>query len=87
MARKRREYFVSGVQLVWLVDPDRRTVTVCKSPDESTVLTEADTLDGGTVLPGLELPVRRIFERVPVALGSTRKKKRPHGKRNKGSAS
>ena len=63
MARKRREYFLSGVELVWLVDPKQRTVTVYTSPDESTVFTEADTLDGGKVLPGLSLPVRRIFER------------------------
>ncbi|MBM3226106.1 MAG: Uma2 family endonuclease [Candidatus Tectomicrobia bacterium] len=27
MTRKRQEYFTAGVQLVWFVDPQRRTVT------------------------------------------------------------
>ncbi len=64
MALKRRQYFLAGVSLVWQVDPERRSVWVYTSPDEGSVWTEADTLDGGQVLPGLALPVARIFERV-----------------------
>jgi Uma2 family endonuclease len=79
----RREYFVSGVELVWLVDPAKRIVTVYTSPDEGTVFTESDTLDGGKVLPGLSLPVKRIFERVPVPEAAS-KKPRPSSKRKKG---
>jgi Uma2 family endonuclease len=63
MARKRREYFAAGTRLVWEVNPGKRTVTVYTAPDESSVLTEADTLDGGTVLPGFSLPIRDWFER------------------------
>jgi Uma2 family endonuclease len=62
MQRKLKEYFLAGTTLVWLVDPDKRTVAVHTAPDVSRTLTEADTLDGGDVLPGLQLPVRRIFE-------------------------
>jgi Uma2 family endonuclease len=83
MNRQLREYFLAGTQLVWLVRPDRRTVTVHTSPDESTVFTEADTLDGGQVLPGLSLPVRRIFERLPRTASAASKKpprKRKNGK-------
>lgn len=64
MERKRREYILSGTELVWMVDPDQHTVTVYTAPDKYTVFTEADTVDGGSVLPGLALPVRRIFERM-----------------------
>jgi Uma2 family endonuclease len=63
MERKLREYFENGTQLVWYFDLKARTVTVYTSPDQCTVLHEADTLDGGDVLPGLILPVRTLFER------------------------
>jgi Uma2 family endonuclease len=53
MKRKLKEYFLAGVGLVWFVDPQRRTVEGFTAPDDSTVFTEADTLDGGDVLPGL----------------------------------
>lgn len=61
MARKRQEFFTAGTKLVWMVDPVRRTVAVYTSPDEATVLQEADILDGGEVLPGFQLPLRQLF--------------------------
>ena len=61
MEGKRRNYFDNGTQLVWEVDPDTRTVEVFAAVDQSVVLTEEQTLDGGTVLPGFELPIRDIF--------------------------
>jgi len=61
MARKRQEYFSAGVQVVWQVDPRTRAVEVFTAPDQSTVLHEAQTLDGGTVLPGFTLPLQELF--------------------------
>ena len=61
MARKRQDYFAAGVHLVWQVDPDTRTVEVFMAPDQSTVLHEAQTLEGGTVLPGFTLPLQEFF--------------------------
>jgi len=61
MARKRQEYFSSGVQVVWQVDPNIRTVEVYTTPDQVTVLYEAQTLEGGTVLPGFVLPLQELF--------------------------
>lgn len=61
MSRKRKEYFQSGVVLVWEVDIDGRMVTVYTSVDSSAVLGEQETLTGGTVLPEFELPVADIF--------------------------
>lgn len=61
MERKLKEYFLSEVTLVWFVDPKARTVRVYTSPDEVIELTEADTLDGGDVLPGFSVPVARLF--------------------------
>jgi Uma2 family endonuclease len=79
MARKRREYFLAGVQLVWEIDPFKRTVAVYTSPEASTTLTEQDTLDGGDVLPGFALPLRQLFARLPKTLGRrspTKRKKK-----------
>ncbi len=63
MDRKLRDYFQAGVRLVWYVDPKTRTVTVYTAPDQATVLTIKDTLDGGTVLPGFTLPLRELLDR------------------------
>jgi Uma2 family endonuclease len=74
MALKVREYFLAGIRLVWLVDPHKRLVRAYTAPDQFVRLTEQDSLDGGDVLPGLQLPVKRIFERLEEKLG---RKKRP----------
>jgi Uma2 family endonuclease len=61
MDRKYREYFASGVRVVWEVEPELRTVAVYGEPEDFTVSHEDDVLDGGTVLPGFALAVRDIF--------------------------
>lgn len=61
MLRKVGEYFRFGVELVWLIDPQDRTARVYHSPTEVKVLGEHDALDGGTVLPGFELPLADLF--------------------------
>ena len=69
--RKLGEYFSAGTEIVWIVDPARRVVVVHTAPATCTILTEADTLDGAGVLPGVHFPVSRVFQKTPVA------KKRP----------
>ena len=61
MQRKIRDYFEAGVRLVWIVDPETRTVSVHRSADRETVLKAIETLDGGDVLPGFALPLRELF--------------------------
>ncbi len=63
METKLRDYFRSGTRLVWYVDPEPRTVRVYTSPRKSVLLTEQDTLDGGKVLPGFRLPIKKWFQR------------------------
>jgi Uma2 family endonuclease len=65
MERKRKDYFFAGVRLVWCVDPGKRTVDVYTAPDQCLHLGEDETLDGGSVLPGLRLPLRQLFARLP----------------------
>ena len=61
MARKRQDYFAAGVHVVWQIDPNARTVEVFTAPDQSTVLHEAQTLTGGTVLPDFTLLLQSLF--------------------------
>lgn len=51
-----------GVRLALLIDPDTRTVTVLPHDGPAYTLTEADTLDGGDVLPGFSCAVSDIFD-------------------------
>jgi Uma2 family endonuclease len=64
MERKLKEYFLSEVQLVWFIDPRKRTVRVYTSPDDMMELGEGDTLDGGRVLPGFSVLVARLFDKL-----------------------
>jgi Uma2 family endonuclease len=66
MARKRQEYFAAGVRLVWIVDPEARTLAVYTEPAQSTVLQEDQTLEGGLVLPGFTLPLRALFAELDI---------------------
>ncbi len=59
--QKVRFYLEHGVRLVWIVDPERRTVMVMTSPEVTRILTEDDTLDGGDVPPDFSTPVRDIL--------------------------
>ena len=61
MQEKLREYFQAGVELVWFVDHRRRTCEVFHSPTKSTLLDETQTLTGGAVLPGFEIPLGELF--------------------------
>jgi Uma2 family endonuclease len=63
MSRNLHDYFAAGCRLVWYVDPGERTVRVYTSPRRSRLLTEEGTLDGGKVLPGFALPIRKWFLR------------------------
>lgn len=61
MTRKVREYFASGVRLVWVVDPEERTVTVYRGPGDGRVLWEDATITGEDILPGFTCPVAEFF--------------------------
>ena len=58
---KVRQWLDTGAQMAWVVDPQRRTVTVYRSPDQIDVLTEKDNLSGDDVVPGFEIHVADIF--------------------------
>ncbi|HYH68850.1 MAG TPA: Uma2 family endonuclease [Urbifossiella sp.] len=63
-ARKLRDYFSNGTRVVWVIDPDARTVAVYADPADPlthNVRTAADTLDCPALLPGFALPIAELF--------------------------
>ncbi len=59
---KVHEYFRAGVELVWVIYPEVEEIYVYRSATDPHVLTRADELDGGDVVPGFRLPVATLFE-------------------------
>ena len=61
VTEKVAEWLAAGTRMVVVVNPRNRTVQA-QTPDSIAELTEADTLDGGDVVPGWRMPVSEIFE-------------------------
>ena len=51
-----------GVRLVWVVNPQTRTIVVMPAEGPAQTLYDDDILDGGEVLPGFTCPVRDVFD-------------------------
>ena len=61
--RKLERYFELGVQIVWLVDPLRKKVTIHRAgQDQQSILGEEATLTGDDLLPGFSIPVKSLFQ-------------------------
>lgn len=61
MMRLKIANYLAADVLVWVVNPDTKTVEVYAPGRAAYRLTLDDTLDGGDVLPGLSLAVRDLF--------------------------
>jgi len=59
---KTKEYFEAGVERVWVIYPEFAIIYDYDSPTSVHILTRNQTLDGGTVLPGLQVPLTELFE-------------------------
>ena len=58
---KLREYFAIGVEQVWLIEPEDRTVFIYSELTEVSRLGEAATLQDEGVLSGFTLPLAALF--------------------------
>jgi Uma2 family endonuclease len=55
------EWLEAGSRMVIVVNPRQRAVTVYHARTDVVRLTEEDTLEGGEVVPGWQLPMREVF--------------------------
>ncbi|MBI1279729.1 MAG: hypothetical protein GC179_16495 [Anaerolineaceae bacterium] len=63
MADKAAFYLANGAKMVWLVYPNKQLVETL-TLDNRELLGMEETIDGGDVLPGFKLDVRKIFPAV-----------------------
>lgn len=56
-----QQYHTRGVPLVWVIDPEERTVHVYRPREFPKVLDESDTLTGNGVLPDFSCKVAELF--------------------------
>ncbi len=62
VAAKMRQYFASGVELVWIIDPLLRTVSAHTPHGHPVFYTQIEDLVGDPVLPGFRVSVRDLFD-------------------------
>lgn len=63
VTRKIQRYLTDGVQLIWVIEPEDKIVTIhTPHSKQLTRLTSEDTLTGGDLLPNFELPLNQLFE-------------------------
>jgi Uma2 family endonuclease len=59
--RRVREQLDFGTQMVWVVDPEARNITVHQRGKEPLVFEEIEEMTGGDVLPDFRCPVAEFF--------------------------
>jgi Uma2 family endonuclease len=55
------DWLSAGVQMLWVVDLFRRTVTIYQPGYDPTLLGEHGILEGDPVVPGFHCPVAELF--------------------------
>jgi Uma2 family endonuclease len=57
-----KDFFASGTQLAWVIDPERQRVEVCHSPIRRQLVGCGGVLEGGGLLPGFQYPIQNLFK-------------------------
>lgn len=65
IAGKVADYFQSGTELVWVIDPEAKTAKIYRAPEEVTEIDAAGTLEGRETLPGFSVKLGDLFAPVP----------------------
>jgi Uma2 family endonuclease len=57
-----KDFFGSGTQIAWIINPDAECVEVCHAPDRRKLLGAGADLDGEHLLPGFRYPIADLFK-------------------------
>jgi Uma2 family endonuclease len=63
-ADKIQYYLLHGVRLIWVFDPEERSVRIYRPGADPRILHPGDTLDGGDVLSGFSVAVDDVFAEI-----------------------
>jgi Uma2 family endonuclease len=61
VVEKIEDYFLAGVQRVWVIYPEVEKLYDYNSPTSVRILTPDESLDGGDILPGLRVPLTEFL--------------------------
>jgi len=56
------DFFSSGAQLAWVIDPGQQRVEVCYSPTRRKLVGPDGFLEGEQLLPGFQFPIAGLFK-------------------------
>ena len=56
-----RDFFASGTQIAWIINPDTECVEICHAPDRRKLVGSGAELDGEHLLPGFRYPIADLF--------------------------
>ena len=57
-----RDFFASGTQIAWIINPDTECVEVCYALDKRKLIGSGADLDGEDLLPGFRYPIADLFK-------------------------
>jgi Uma2 family endonuclease len=57
-----KDFFASGTQLAWVIDPELQRVEVCQSPTRRQLIGSGGHLEGDPLLPGFRFPIADLFK-------------------------
>ncbi len=57
-----KDFFASGTQIAWIIDPENETVEVCHSPTKRRLVGSGAFLEGEHLLPGFQFPIANLFK-------------------------
>jgi Uma2 family endonuclease len=60
---KAQDWLQSGCTVVWVIDPETKTVTAYSNGPQTLFLSARDTLTCEALLPGFRLPIAQVFDR------------------------
>jgi Uma2 family endonuclease len=57
-----RDFFASGTQIAWIIDPEAESVEVCHSLTRRSLIGPGGELNGEHLLPGFRYPIADLFK-------------------------
>jgi len=57
-----KDFFASGTQIAWVIDPENETVEVCHAPTQRKLVGSGAFLEGEHLLPGFQFPIANLFK-------------------------
>ena len=57
-----KDFFASGTQIAWVIDPEAESVEVCHAPTQRKLVGSGAFLEGEHLLPGFQFPIANLFK-------------------------